>query len=408
MKQFKVTIILALLLFSCSFAENSKQNNLLKNGTFSTSVEKKDDKKLAREKKKAERKAKKQKRIEEGKLLVTPYLAPGYTPEMGAVIALGGLFSWKTNPKDTLIQRSSLPVNVSFMSTGGILVNAILTSYWLQDKLRIDMDLWYKNMPDNYWGIGYENGKNVEKSDTTTAYNREWWWANPRFFWQPIPNLFFGYEVNYTYTHGTEATQKVKDDENYKKFNDRPLNSGMGLNFRFDTRDIPVDAHKGVLLNLRTLFYSTAFGGDNKYQEYSLDYRQYYSFSPNDVLAWQVKSRFTFGEVPYGEMSQIGTPFDLRGYTWGQFRDYHMGFILVEYRKTFNRKNGEKSPHGIVTWFGSGSVFDSDDIESNNINSLPNFGIGYRLEIQPRMHFRIDLGMGKETSGLYFNFNQAF
>jgi len=39
---------------------------------------------------------------------------------------------------------------------------------------------------------------------------------------------------------------------------------------------------------------------------------------------------------------------------------------------------------------------------------LPNAGIGYRLELQPRMNLRIDLGIGKNSSGLYFNMTEAF
>ncbi len=55
-----------------------------------------------------------------------------------------------------------------------------------------------------------------------------------------------------------------------------------------------------------------------------------------------------------------------------------------------------------------GAIYDFDTIKSDNIKTLPNFGIGYRLELQPRMNLRIDYGIGRETSGIYYNFNQAF
>ena len=367
-----------------------------------------DDKdKISKEEKKKLRQEKKAQKVKEGKLLVTPYIAPGYTPEMGGVIAAGGLFSFKTNPKDSLIQRSSIPINFTYMSTGGILVNAIVTTFWLQDKLRFNADLWYKNMPDNYWGIGYQNGKNRVKSDSTTAYHREWFWINPHIIWQPVNDFFVGYELNYTYTHGTDACDTVQNDPNYKEFNDKPLNSGMGVNLKYDTRDFPTDARNGLVFDFRGMFYTPSFGGDNKFQEYSLDYRQFSNFRKGSVLAWQAKARLTMGDVPYGEMSQLGTPFDLRGYIWGQYRNNHMFFTIMEYRHTF-LKEGELSRHGLVTWFGTGSVFDNEELSDNNLHFLPNFGIGYRFEIQPRMFLRLDIGVGQESSGLYFNFNQAF
>ena len=41
-------------------------------------------------------------------------------------------------------------------------------------------------------------------------------------------------------------------------------------------------------------------------------------------------------------------------------------------------------------------------------NWLPNTGVGYRLELQPRMNLRIDFGIGKNSSELYFNMTEAF
>ena len=81
---------------------------------------------------------------------------------------------------------------------------------------------------------------------------------------------------------------------------------------------------------------------------------------------------------------------------------------MFEYRNKFLDDNGDLSKHGIVFWIGSGTVFESEDVSDNNIYWLPNLGVGYRLEVQPRQNIRIDFGLGRETTGLYFNFNQAF
>ncbi|RLD22521.1 MAG: hypothetical protein DRI54_08365, partial [Bacteroidetes bacterium] len=126
------------------------------------------------------------------------------------------------------------------------------------------------------------------------------------------------------------------------------------------------------------------------------------------TLAWQIKTRIAVGDVPYGEMSMLGTPFDLRGYYWGRYRDNNFLFFLFEYRNKFLMDNGDLSKHGIVFWIGSGTVFDYQDVRDNTIYWLPNLGVGYRLEVQPRQNIRIDFGLGRETTGLYFNFNQAF
>ncbi|MEN8137397.1 MAG: BamA/TamA family outer membrane protein [Bacteroidota bacterium] len=362
-----------------------------------------------KEAKKAAKKAKNEEKIKNGDFMISPIIAPGYTPELGFMIAAGGLTSFKTDKSDPDLLRSSLPFTVAYTTTSALVANAILTSYWLDDKLRINGDFWYKDMPDHYWGVGYQNNYNAYKSDSTTAYNRKWWWFNPRFLYQVKKNYFVGLNVDYNSTQGSDAAAPVSNENNYKEFKNKPMNSGLGLILRYDSRDIPVDAWKGVLVDFRYTNYNTAFGGDNNYNVYQLDYRQFETLSrKGQVLAWQAKVRIAEGEVPYGEMSQLGTPFDLRGYTWGRYRNNDMFFFIAEYRHTFLKDTGDLSKHGVVAWIGSGTVFDSETIKDNTNRWLPNFGIGYRFELQPRMNLRLDYGIGRESSGFYFNFNQAF
>jgi len=359
--------------------------------------------------KKQLRKQKRAEKLAHGDMLFTPFAAPGYTPELGGLIAVGALVTFKTKKTDSLIQRSSAPVNISYTTKGAVVANAILSSFWFQDKIRIYGNFWYKNMPDNYWGIGYQKNYNNYESDSTTAYHRQWWWINPKVFYQFRKDFFIGLNIDYNYTKGTKASSVVAHDEAYKKYNDKPLNSGLGLMIRYDSRDIPVNAWSGMLLDFEVTMYSPVLGGDNKYQVFQFDYRQYEQIiRKGNTLAWQLKTRITTGDIPYGEMSQLGSPFDLRGYIWGRYRDESMFFFLAEYRHVFLKRNRELSKHGAVAWVGGGTIFNLPILKDNQNRWLPNFGLGYRLEIQPRMSLRLDVGIGRESTGFYFNFNQAF
>lgn len=369
----------------------------------------KTNKQIIKEEKKAAKDSIRIQKVAEGKGLISPLVVPGYTPELGALLAIGGLWSFKTDKSDDLIQRSSVPFTFSLTTTGAIVVQARPTTFWLKDKLRITGEFWYKNMPDNYWGIGYENALTTPQSDSTTSYQREWFWIMPQFLYQFKANYFLGLNVDYNYTKGSDPSVGVASDPNYIEFNNKPLNSGLGLILRYDSRDVPVNAWSGMYLDLTSTFYSTAFGGDNTYQTFTLDYRQYKQIGkPGQTLAWQIKSRIGVGDLPFGEMGQLGNPFDLRGYIWGRYRDKDLFYILPEYRHTFYKKDGEISKHGMVAWVGTGTVWDFETTNSQDLRWLPNFGLGYRLELQPRMNLRVDVGIGRETSGIYFNFNEAF
>ncbi len=361
---------------------------------------------LSKDEKKALRKAKRKEKEASGKLMITPLAGPAYTPELGFTIAGGIMTSFKTNKSDSLIQRSSAPIMLGFTSTGAYFFQSKWTTFWLNDKLRIYSDLNYKNMPDNYWGVGYDDAYSAYKSDTTTKYTRSWFQFNPKILWQFKEHLFIGPAINLNYTKGEDACPAVANDPTYAKYNPYPFNSGLGVVFQYDSRDIPVNAWKGTFVEVSATFFGSYLGGQNSYQVYDFDLRKYFKIKkPGHTIALQLRGRFGYNNMPYGEMSQLGTPFDLRGYTWGRYRDNSMLFGIAEYRHMFYKSSGEVSPHGAMIWTGAGAIgTTAKDFQ----NWLPNFGIGYRLTVQPRMNLRLDYGFGRETSGFYFNFNEAF
>jgi hypothetical protein len=361
---------------------------------------------LTKDEKKARRKAKKQEKIESGKLMVTPLAGPAYTPELGFTIAAGIMTSFKTNKQDSLIQRSSAPIMLGVTSTGAYFIGTKMTTFWFEDKMRIYADLNFKDMPDNYWGVGYDAARNAIESDSTTKYVRTWMQVNPKVLYQFKKNWFIGANIDFNYTRGTEPSAGVAADPYYIKYNDRPFNSGLGVVFQYDSRDVPVNAWGGGFMELAGTFYGSYLGGENTYQILSVDLRKYWQIKrPGMTLALQFKGRFGEGDVPYGEMSQPGTPFDLRGYTWGRYRHESLFLGLAEYRHMFLKNDGKPGNHGIVFWLGAGTLGDN---VGNFENWMPNFGIGYRLQVQPRMNLRIDIGFGTESQGFYFNFNEAY
>ena len=107
-----------------------------------------------------------------------------------------------------------------------------------------------------------------------------------------------------------------------------------------------------------------------------------------------------------------GTPFDLRGYYMGQYRDKSSHVALVEYRQMFNTDRSTwlkriTSHLGYVAWGGVGFMGPTPGkIEG----VLPNAGLGLRIEVQPRMNVRFDYGRNfvNKQSLFYFNMTEAF
>jgi outer membrane protein assembly factor BamA len=339
---------------------------------------------------------------------------------MGALLTVGALMSFPTTPAlkpgtQEPVQRSTLIFNGSYSTTKAINLNAKLSTFRRGDAIRLFVDFAYKDMPDEYWGVGYEAGQAPE-SDSATSYHRSSWSLFPKMLFRLTQAIMVGGALDFNSTPASDVSPGMAADPYYQQFGATNYNSGAGLVFQLDSRDIAVNAWEGVYLNAQALSYGKALGGDNTYQVYDVDYRQYRGLSrPGKTLAWTVRARLGYGDVPWAELSQIGSSNDLRGYRLGRYRHKAMMYGIVEYRHQFlnAKREGGMSRHGYVAWVGAGSVGeDLGDLE----HVLPNWGVGYRFEVQPRMSVRMDVGFGKEfysdgeafEPAVYFNFTEAF
>ena len=339
------------------------------------------------------------------------FAGPGASPELGFVIGTANLFSFKTNPKDTVIQRSSITVSLAYGTVGAFVLNSRGRIFYDQDRFRIFFRTKLKIMPDHYFGIGYDAGRNTPKGEMTTAYQKLYWVIQPRLMWKIDDNLYLGGIIDLNQTIATEINQTMAVDPVYIEFGDNNFNSGIGANFFFDSRDIVVNCFKGIFLNISSIFYLKQLGSDNRYVVSTLDYRQYKPlFTTRSTMAWTVKSTFGFGDIPYGEMSTLGSSHDLRGYLTGQYRDKTSIFGLIEYRYMYSREPVERGLNllkrtGLAFWVGGGFL---GDRPNDWKEFFPNAGLGLRIEVQPRMNLRFDYGFGMESMGFYLSVNEAF
>ena len=350
-------------------------------------------------------------KLDKGRATFTPFIAPSYTPETSVMLTAGGLFTFKIKPDNKLLSRSSVPFSIGYSTNGSLLVSIKANIYGLSDKLRFTGEYWNKNMPDNYWGVGYEKGRYTPKSETTTAYHRNWQQFKFKIAYQLIPKFYAGINYDYNSTVATYINPVMAVDSDYLKHGSDVFNSGIGLVLRYDSRDFPENAFKGILFEFSGTGYGKHTRSNNIFEVGEVDYKQYQTIlRKGNTLAWEVKTRYSTGDIPWTDLSMVGTPFDLRGYIWGNYRDRTMAFVLTEYRymlprKTANARGELFGPFGFVVWAGTGSV--GKDY-GNLIHWLPNGGLGLRFEIQERMNVRIDYGRGVDSSAFYINFTEAF
>ena len=344
--------------------------------------------------------------LDSGKFKVTPLLAPAYNPEMQFLVLGGVLLSWKSGLHRTRVQRSTLTATISYSTTGAVNVAAVLTSFWLEDRMRISADFSLKDMPDNYWGVGYQAGLEPSSGDSTTSYQREWFKVSPRITWRMSQNLWLGGTFDLNRTIASDVNPTMAADPAYQHSGSENANLGLGVIAQFDSRDVTANAWRGVYASITLTSYGGFLGGDNDFQIALFDYRHYLRLGRDGrTLAWQAKARIGAHGVPWSELSVLGAGADLRAYIEGRFRDRSTFSVMAEYRHMFMRSSGKLSRHGIVFWAGAGTL--GNDFETLQ-GVVPAVGVGYRFELQPRSNVRMDVGVGGRSHGVYFNFTEAF
>ena len=343
---------------------------------------------------------------------------PSYTPDFGLLIGGSALMTFRMNPSDTTQQRSVVPMAIALMFEGGLNLFTKPQLFFKGDRFRIFGVFAYKNTLENFYGIGYSTNKDYPRGEDTSEYRYSGVQVNPWFLFRlGKSNFFAGPQIDFNYDKITKPAAGMIEQPSYIAAGGTDhgysnLSSGLGFLLTYDTRDVPANAYRGTYLDFRGMMYNKAFGSDNNFYRLEIDYRQYKTLGKRKVLAWTVQTKNVFGNVPLTKYALSGTPFDLRGYYMGKYRDKSMAYGIVEYRHMFGSPAKYKSGNfwakcGFVAWVGTGTIGETPfDWNKWKLN----FGAGLRVQMQPGKNFRLDIGKEPGLDGVqvYMNMTEAF
>lgn len=338
---------------------------------------------------------------------------PSYTPEASFGVGGAVLASFRMNKQDTISQRSFLPVGLNLSINGTIVVAGAGTFFFNENRFRIYMNYGYRNEPSHYYGKGFEKAENLERGDSTTRFHRSYFQLYPRFVWEVRPHFYLGGLFDLNYTKVSDVNPVMEEDPYFQQFKRKYFNVGIGGLIQYDTRDDVATPTRGMLLGANFKLFGKYWGGTYNYEIIELEYRQFKNvFRPRSTLAWIAKSQIGLGDVPFTELPTFGSPFDLRGYYMGKYRDKSMAYGIVEYRHMFGSPAKYKSGNfwakcGFVAWVGTGTIGETPfDWNKWKLN----FGVGLRFQMQPGKNFRLDIGKepGQPGMQVYMNMTEAF
>ncbi|MGR5210778.1 BamA/TamA family outer membrane protein [Vibrio rotiferianus] len=333
--------------------------------------------------------------VDESKLIDWGVLpGPFVNPEQGfgigvAAVGLYTPYDWqKGEPYSTVTVTSYGSTSGSY----GLGVNN--RTYLHNDKIRLLGEAWISHTPGYYWGIGSDAAEN---DDNKVQYEGQRLQLSPKVAVEVAPNTYakLGWQwQSFNKLDGVDGDvlpSEVAD----------ATSSGVLVGMEYDTRDFEPNPMKGQFLDIEWIANRDSLGSDEDYDNLIANYRLYQQWSDTTIVAMEVYSQSVFGDAPWFDYAQLGDDQRMRGYYQGQYRDKHQLSTQVEIRHTISGR------HGVVGWLGAGNIAPTyhDLFESS---WLPTVGVGYRFAFKARINVRVDLGVGKDSTGFYFQINEAF
>ncbi|WP_182025999.1 BamA/TamA family outer membrane protein [Vibrio rotiferianus] len=333
--------------------------------------------------------------VDESKLIDWGVLpGPFVNPEQGfgigvAAVGLYTPYDWqKGDPYSTVTVTSYGSTSGSY----GLGLNN--RTYLKNDKVRLLGEAWISHTPGYYWGIGSQAAEN---ENNKVQYEVQRLQLSPKIAVEVAPNTYakLGWQwQSFNKVDGVDGDilpSEVAD----------ATSSGVLVGMEYDTRDFEPNPMKGQFLDIEWIANRDSLGSDEDYDNLVANYRVYQQWSDTTIIAMEVYSQSIFGDAPWFDYAQLGDDQRMRGYYQGQYRDKHQLSTQVEIRHTIAGR------HGVVGWLGAGNIAPTYHELFEN-SWLPTVGVGYRFAFKARINVRVDLGVGKDSTGFYFQINEAF
>ncbi|MCF0184777.1 MAG: hypothetical protein HUK01_10695 [Bacteroidaceae bacterium] len=333
-------------------------------------------------------------------------LGPAYSAVSS--FTLGGVFSgfYSWDCADSTLQKSNVSAFGSISVNGTASIGVEGNNFLPHDNWRINYLLMFLTMPQRFWGVGYEAG--AQQSNYGT-YRRLFLQFRPEFMRRVCRGLYVGPTLDIDYTNIYNITDRAdgtspivySNGTDNLTFHQRVFTAGVGVSVALDTRDLVINASKGVYLRAQQLNFPSFFSNTSGYfGTADFIFSHYVKLWKGCVMAYDVHTMLTFGDVPWTRFPQLGSAYRMRGYYAGQYRDKNIAELQLELRQhIWNR-------FGVAVWGGCGNVWGLEPFKWSH--TLPNYGIGLRFELKPRSNVRVDVGFTNKDWNVCFNMNEAF
>ncbi len=343
-----------------------------------------------------------------------------YSPETRLGFGAGATYAFRFKDEPETSRASQLTGGVAYTLEKQLLSYLSFQLFKNDEQYKIYGEVGYYRYFFYYYGVGNDNDNyiNPENPNVLTAYQEPFFVNFPRIKVNALreiaPNFYVGlqswFENQDIVEKDTSMFARLPQNEILGA--DGGVISQLGLVLNYDSRNNPLYPTEGSLIEVLTTFNNKALGSDFNFNRYSLDASKYMTFGDIHTIAVNTIIDNYVGEVPFFHMAELGGTKRMRGYYQGRYRDKSSIIAQAEYRVKILQNvitNGFfKDRLGLAFFAAYGNVAPSiNDFDLDN--SRFTYGAGLRFKLTDAgINLRIDYGIGKNTSGFYLTFGEAF
>lgn len=334
------------------------------------------------------------------KILFLP--AFGSTPETGFMFGGVVMPQFKMSGAGTETRSSSILFAGIYTTKNQILLSLLPELILPREQWILSGNFFVNYFPESYWGVGADTRPEDELSILYTEINLE-----QAVLHQIRPSLFIGPFLRWN--NISSLTFEDLDGNEIQPpeiaGSDGSRSAGFGLMGRHDRRDSNTRPTRNHFLQILVMTYPSWTGSSDPYMALSLDARKYFDLRGDrqSILAFQGLYRTISGNPPFLELSKFGGDFINRGYYGGRYRDKNIIQFQAELRQNIWGRLG------FTVFAATGEVWNRyEDFNLDNYKWSAGTGLRFNINKDDPVNIRIDYGIGRNVSGFYIQFAEAF
>lgn len=320
-----------------------------------------------------------------------------YTPETR--IAIEGFAFYSFYSKKS-VRKSNIRIFITYTQNKQSMLILPWQIYTPGDNYYLSGVVDYRVFPEYFFGLGNNTDAKVKE-----IYSYASLILHNKSLKKISENTYLGLLSQYQYLNTSIPDNSIlfANEINAVGFNGYKYGSS-GISLMVDKRNnilCPVSGRFFEFSFLKGIAFADRSRSD--FTQFYLDFRDYFRISKKIILANQIVTQLSYGNLPYRVLPMLGGPYLHRGYYLGRFRDNCLYLYQSEFRRDIAGR------FGMVIFASAGRVFSEfNKWIFSNIHPAGGLGVRFRVSKNDHANIRVDYGITPDSRGLYVYFAEAF